>query len=64
MCLYRSCRLTLVRTSVLIRAKKTQRCHISKSTFRGAYNWHVTFVPDVGTSGGRTRRCSLAAAAV
>jgi len=48
----------------LMRAKRTRRWHISKSTSHGACNGDVTLAPGVGRRGARTRRCSRAAAAV
>jgi hypothetical protein len=52
------------RTSPFMRAKRTRRWHISKSTSHGACNGDVTLAPGVSRRGARTRRCSRAAAAV
>jgi len=52
------------RTSPFMRAKRTRRWYISKSTSHGACNGDVTLAPGVGRRGARTRRCSRAAAAV
>jgi tetratricopeptide (TPR) repeat protein len=50
----------------LMRAKRTRRWHISKSTSRGVCNGDVTLAPTCagGKRGARTRRCSRAAVAV
>jgi len=52
------------RTSTFMRAKRTRRWHISKSTCHGVCNGNATLVPGVGRHGARTHRCSRAAAAV
>ena len=51
------------RTS-LMRAKRTRRWHISKSTSRGECNGDVTLEPGVIKRGAGTLQCSRAAAAV
>jgi hypothetical protein len=52
------------RTPPFMRAKRTRRWHISKSTSHGTCNGDVTLACGVGRRGARTRRCSRAAAAV
>ena len=49
------------RTFPFMRAKRTRRWHISKSTSHGACNGDVTLAPGVGKRGASARPCSHAA---